>query len=584
MLANLWTRKLVDCKMKYSHLYVKTQKESPAGEDSCNAELLIRGGFIRKEMAGVYSFLPLGLRVLEKIKQIVREEMNRAEAIEILMSALAPRENWEATRRWDGMGCLYKLDTATGTQVALSPTHEEIVTPLVQSFCKSWKDFPVCTYQMQTKFRNEPRAKSGLLRGREFLMKDAYSFHTSLADFERYYEVQKQAYLKIYERLGMGHLTCVVAADGGDFSEFSHEFQTRCETGEDTIFHVKSKKLFFNKEIAPSRAPAVKYKDKGLLPLKEVEGKGLIGVEVLAEFLKIPVEKTTKTLFFETDKDEFIAAAVRGNYAVSERKLRRVIGCKSLKLASEAAVKKITKAEVGYAGLLGLPKNVRVFMDESMRGRMNFEMGTNRTNYHTINVNFGRDLPEPKEFFDIKLAQEGDLFSETGEVYEVFKGIEVGNIFPLATKFSDAFHFTFTDEIGKEHPVIMGCYGLGVSRVMGAIVEIFHDEKGIKWPRSVAPFQVYLAAIGKDEKVYTEAEKLYAELEKAGIEVLYDDRQDKKIGPGQKFADHELLGIPCRLVISERTLGEGVVEFADRAIGKMEKIKRSEVVKFILSS
>ena len=567
--------------MKYSHLYVKTLKESPKGEDSCNAELLIRGGFIRKEMAGVYSFLPLGLKVLEKIKQIVREEMNKAGAVEILMSALAPRENWEATKRWDGMGCLYKLDTATGTQVALSPTHEEIVTPLVQSFCKSWKDFPVCTYQMQTKFRNEPRAKSGLLRGREFLMKDAYSFHTSQADFERYYEVQKQAYINIYNRLGMGHLTCVVAADGGDFSEFSHEFQTRCETGEDTIFHVKSKKLFFNREIAPAKAPAVTHKDKEMLSLKEVEGKGLIGVDVLAEFLKIPVEKTTKTLFFETDKCEFIAVAVRGNYSVSERKLRRIVGCKTLQLASEAAVRKITGAEIGYAGLLGLPKEVRIFMDESMKGRVNFEMGTNKTNYHTINVNFGRDLPEPKEFYDLKLAQEGDLYPDTSEVYEVFKGIEVGNIFPLSTKFSDAFNFKFADELGKEYPVIMGCYGIGISRIMGTLVEIFHDDKGIKWPTPVAPFHVYLAALGKDEKVYAEAEKLYGELEKSGIEVLFDDRQDKKIGPGQKFADHELLGIPCRLVISDRTLEEGMVEFVDRETGKMEKMKRSEVVKYV---
>ncbi len=567
--------------MKYSHLYVKTQKESPKSEDSCNAELLIRGGFIRKEMAGVYSFLPLGLRVLEKIKNIVREEMNEAGAVEILMSALAPRENWEKTKRWDGMGCLYKLDTAAGAQVALSPTHEEIVTPLVQSFCKSWKDFPVCTYQMQTKFRNEPRAKSGLLRGREFLMKDAYSFHTSQADFEKYYEIQKQAYIKIYERLGMGHLTCLVAADGGDFSEFSHEFQTKCETGEDTIFHVKSKNISFNKEIAPARAPLITEKDKKLLPLQEIKTENIIGVEDLVKFLKVPVEKTTKTLFLETDKGEFIVAAVRGNYSISERKLRRAVGCKTLRMASEVAVRKVTDAEIGHAGLLGLPEHVRVFMDESMKGRMNFEMGTNKTHYHTINVNFGRDLPEPKEFYDIKLAQEGDLYPDTGEVYEVFKGIEVGNIFPLATKFSDAFNFKFADEVGKEYPVIMGCYGLGISRVMGALVEIFHDEKGIKWPRAVAPFHVYLAAIGKDGNVYSEAEKLYAELQKSSIEVLYDDRQDKKIGPGQKFSDHELLGIPCRLVLSERTLEEGVIEFVDRETGKIEKVKRGEVVKFV---
>jgi len=430
---------------------------------------------------------------------------------------------------------------------------------------------------MQTKFRNEPRAKSGLLRGREFLMKDAYSFHTSQEDFDRYYEIQKQAYIKIYKRLGLGDITFVVSADGGDFSEFSHEFQTKCETGEDTIFHVKSKKLFYNKEIAPAQAPAVTYKDKEMLPREDIEGKEIVGVEPLAEYLKIPVEKTTKTLFFETNTGEFIAVAVRGNYAINEIKLKRVVGCKSLQLASEEKVKKITGAEIGYAGLFNLPKDVRIFMDESMKGRINFEMGTNKTHYHTINVNFGRDLPEPEKFYDIKIAQEGDASPETGELYEVFKGIEVGNIFPLSTKFSDAFNFKYIDEAGKGQPIIMGCYGIGISRIMGALAEIFQDEKGLKWPKAVAPFQVYLASLNKNE----EAEKLYQELTNAGIEVLYDDRQDKKIGPGQKFADHELMGIPCRIVISERTLEDDSVEFVDRQTGKTEKVKQKDVVKFI---
>lgn len=563
--------------MKYSNLYIKTQKESPKREDSRNASLLIRAGFIQKEMAGVFSFLPLGLRVLRNIENIVRDEMNKAGAIEILMPVLAPKEKWEQTGRWHTMSVLYKLETELDRHSALSPTHEEIVTPLVQNFCKSWKDFPVCTYQVQAKFRNEPRPKSGLLRGREFLMKDAYSFHTSEEDFEKYYEIQKQAYIKIYERLGIGDITSVVAADGGDFSEFSHEFQTRCETGEDTVFHVKSKKLSYNKEIAPAEAPPVTYKDEKMLPMEDVHGENIIGVEDLAEFLKIPVEKTTKTLFFETDTGEFIAAAVRGGYDVNEIKLKRAVGCKSLQLASESAVKKITKAEIGYAGLLGLPDKVRVFMDESMKGRMNFEMGTNKTHYHTVNVNFGRDLPEPEQFYDIKTAKTGDLYPDTGEKYETFRAIEVGNIFPLATKFSDAFKFKYIDESGKEQPITMGCYGIGISRIMGALAEIFQDEKGLKWPMSVAPFQVYLASLNKNE----EAEKLYRELQDAGIEVFYDDRQDKKIGPGQKFADHELMGIPCRIVISQRTLDEDSVEFVDRHTGKTESVKRGEVVKFV---
>ncbi|MCF7831176.1 proline--tRNA ligase [Candidatus Gracilibacteria bacterium] len=567
--------------MKYSGLYVKTQKETPSGEDSRNAELLIKAGFIRKEVAGAYSFLPLGLRVLRKIENIVREEMNKIGAMEILMPALASKEHWSQTNRWDNMGCLYKFETASGTEVALAPTHEETVTPLVQQFARSWKDFPLCTYQIQTKFRNEPRAKSGLLRGREFLMKDAYSFHTSQKDFERYYEIQKEAYTKIYERLGMGGLTHIVAASGGDFSKHSHEFQTECVTGEDTVFFSKKRKLYLNKEIAESKAPEVSYKAKEELPMKEVEGKGVIGVEDLCKFLGVVEEQTTKTLFFITDSGEFIAASVRGNYSINELKLKEVVGCKSLELASEEKVKEMTGAEIGYAGILNLPKEIKVFMDESMDNRLNFEMGANKTNYHTININWGRDLPKPKKFYDIKVAQEGDFDPETNEKYEVFRAIEVGNIFPLSTKFSDAFNFRYIDEGGKEQPIIMGCYGIGISRIMGALAEIFYDDKGLKWPKPVSPFQVYLAAIGRDDKVYKEAETLYEELNKAGIEVLYDDRQDKKIGPGQKFADHELLGIPYRIVMSENTNKEGVVELVNRETGKIEKIKRKDVIEYL---
>lgn len=567
--------------MRYSQLFVKTQKELPAKEDSKNAELLIRAGFIQKEMAGIYSFLPLGLRVINKIASIVREEMNKSGAVEILMPVLASKEKWEQTGRWNSMDVLYKLETALDKHSALSPTHEETVTPLVQNFCRSYKDFPTCVYQVQTKFRNEPRAKSGLLRGREFMMKDAYSFHVSQEDFEKYYEVQKQAYTEIYQRLGLGDLTYYVAASGGDFSKYSHEFQTKCETGEDLIFHIPSKKESFNKEIAPSQAPQVTYKDDKELPMEDKEGKGIIGVEELSKFLDIPVEKTTKAILFETDKGEVVAAAVRGNYDINEIKLKEVVGCKSLTLASAEVVKKVTGAEVGYAGILNLPKEVKVYMDESMKGRINFETGANKTDFHTINVNFGRDIPEPDTFYDIKVAREGDIYPETGEKYETFKAIEVGNIFPLSTKFSGAFNFTFTDENGKEAPVIMGCYGIGISRIMGALVEVFHDDKGIKWPRPVTPFQVYLAAIGRDDSVYEKAEELYIELQKAGIEVLYDDRRDKKVGPGQKFSDHELMGLPCRVVLSEKTLAEDGVEFVDRETGEMQKIKQSEIVNFV---
>lgn len=563
--------------MKYTHLLLKTAKESPTDEDAKNAELLIRGGFVQKEMAGVYSYLPLGLKVLRKIEAIIREEMNAVGANELLMPALSAKENWEKTGRWEMMhDILYRMEMSGGRECALHPTHEETVTPLVQQFCASPKDFPKCVYQIQTKFRNEPRAKSGLLRGREFQMKDAYSFHTNQEDFEKYYGVMTEAYHRIYKRLGLGELTKFVAASGGEFSDFSHEFQTISPIGEDEIFWDEAGKQWLNKEITPALAPPVKYSDAEELPMEDVEGKGLIGVEPLAEFLKIPVAKTTKTILFETDTGDILAAALRGNYDVDERKLKKIVGAKSLKLASAEKIKELTGAELGYAGVLNLPESVRVIWDDSCQGRRNFEMGANKTDFHTININFGRDLSEPEEFYDIKVPQPGDINPKTKKAYPVEKAIEVANIFPLGEKYSRAFKFS---QEGK--PIIMGCYGIGISRLMGTLVEIFHDENGIIWPENVAPAQVYLAPIGRDPKVFSVADKLYDELQSAGIEVLYDDRQDKKTGPGQKFADHELLGLPFRVVLSEKLLAQKEVEVVDRKTGKTTIMPQKKLVSFL---
>ncbi len=565
--------------MKYSQLFTKTQRELPAQEDAKNAELLLRGGFIRKELAGVYSYLPLGLRVLRKISQIVREEMDQAGCQEVLMPAIAKKESWEQTGRWETVDVLYKLEMANGKHVALSPTHEEVVTPMAQSFSRSYKDFPYCIYQIQNKFRNEPRAKSGILRGREFLMKDAYSFHTSQEDFDAYYENMKDVYKKVYDRLGLGDITHIVAASGGDFSQYSHEFQTLNEVGEDKVFYDTKQNIYYNQEIAPSQAPALESQEP--LPSEDVKGENIIGVQALSEFLGIPEERTTKTLFYEMNEGVMIAAVIRGTYDVNEIKLKEVLGCKNLKLADKALVKKITGSEIGYAGLVNLPDSVRVVIDDSMQGVNNFECGSNKTHYHTKNVNFGRDIPEPDQFYDIKTAQKGDLNPETGEVYQVSNAIEVGNIFPLSKKFSEAFGFKATGEDGKPTPILMGCYGIGISRLMGTLVEVFHDDKGILWPKSVAPFQVYLAAISKNDAVYTEAEKLYKELQDAGIEVLYDDRREKKVGPGQKFSDHELLGIPVRIVMSEKTEEKGIVELVNRETGEAQEIQKSDILKHV---
>ncbi len=380
----------------------------------------------------------------------------------------------------------------------------------------------------------------------------------------------KDVYRTICDRLGIGDDTVITLASGGDFTpDYSHEFQTFCEAGEDIIFSVVAKNLHFNREVTPSQAPALNDQDEEMKPMTDVEGKGMIGVEGLAKYLNIPVAKTTKTLLMENEKGEVIAAVVRGGYNINEEKLKKVVGCKELKLVSAEVVTKVTGAEVGYAGPLNLPNSVRLIFDESTNHRKNFECGANKTHYHTINANWGRDLPIPEQFYDIKVAKEGDIYPETGEVYQVRKACEVGNIFPLNTKFSTAFDFTYLDEHGKSQPIYMGCYGYGPSRLMGVLVEKFADQKGLVWPKHLAPYTVHLIDIQQSER----AVEIYQKLQSAGIEVLWDDRD---LRAGEKFADADLLGIPFRAVISAKTGDK--IEFKDRTGGQTSLISFEELL------
>lgn len=570
--------------MLYSKLFGKTNKSSKKF-DSINATYLIKGGFIDQLMAGTYTFLPLGLRVLNKIEKIIREEMNTI-GQEILMPALTPIANWQQTKRFETIDILMKTTpandfakTKNDTEYVLNPTHEEVVTPLAKKFIFSYKDFPFALYQIQNKFRNEPRVKSGLLRGREFRMKDLYSFHTSEADMKKYYEKTKEVYIKIFNRLGIGKDTVIVMASGGSFTDdYSHEFQTICQTGEDTIFFVKSKNLYYNKEVAPSKAPPFVINNEKILQKQDIKGEGIIGVEELAKFLKIPVEKTTKTLIYQTDDGRIIAAAVRGGYEINEDKLIKVAKAKNIKLADSQTIKKIIGAEIGYIGILNLPKNIEVYIDESVGNRINFETGANKTNYHSINVNFGRDIPLPEKFYDIKVAKEGDLYPETGKKYQVLKTSEVGNIFPLYTKFSEAFNYKYIDQDGKEKPIYMGCYGIGSSRIMGIIVEKYHDEKGIIWPEEVAPYQVHLIGLDmKDEKIRHNSYNIYKKLYESRIEVLFDDREE--VSAGEKFSDADLIGIPIRLVVSKRTKDK--IEFKKRSEKNTKLLTFKELLKIL---
>ncbi len=567
--------------MRQSQLFSKTLKELPKGEQSINAQLLIRGGYIDKLMAGVYTFLPLGLRVLNKIENIIRQEMDKI-GTEVLMPSLAPQENWQTTGRLETVDVLMKTAPANAAAVAkndanyiLNPTHEDIVTPLLQKFCASYKDLPKAVYQIQTKFRNEPRAKSGLLRCREFRMKDLYSFHTSEADLQNYYNQAKEAYWQTFRRLGLADETYVALASGGDFTEnYSHEFQTRCDNGEDILFHAAKSNITFNREVAPSQARSGKSSGQPR-PMEYVQTKNVVGVDDLCKFLKLSADQTVKTLIYQNERQDLIVAAVRGDYDVSEYKLAKIVGCRHLELATPAVVKKTTKAEIGYAGLLNLPASAQVYMDEALSKMTNMEMGGNKTDQHVINVNFDRDLPRPDKFYDIKIAQEGDAYPETGEIYEVFKAAEIGNIFPLNTKFTKAFGYNYADEKGQEQIVYMGSYGIGPSRIMGVLVEKFHDQRGIVWPAAVAPFAVHLIQIGDDPAVTKQANQLYDKLLAANVEVLFDDRTD--VSAGSKFADSDLLGLPIRLVVSPKTAGQ--IEYKLRTAQEVEIISLAEALK-----
>ncbi len=557
--------------MKYSHLFGKTIKDVPKDTSLTSHKLLYQAGFIRESTAGRYYFLPLGQRVQQKIIKVVKEEMDRAGAQEIVAPILHPLHLWQETNRDKADFGLLKIKDRREMEFVLGGTAEEMLVDLVRKFQTSYKDLPFQLYQFASKFRDELRARGGLLRVREFIMKDGYSFHASENDFKKEYKKMSKTYTKIFERVGLE--TFMVAADNGDIGgEYAHEFQVKSGAGEDTIFYVPSKKLYFNKEIAPTMAAPFDQKGEEPRPMEDVVGKGIIGVEALAKFLNIPVEATTKTLLFETEKGDIVAAAVRGEYDIDETKLKRVIGCQSITLITPEKIKELTGAEVGYAGILNLPKHVKIFMDDSMKGRVNFEMGSNKTDIHVINVNFGRDLEMPERFYDFKETRAGDFYPETKEAYETFRGIEVGNIFQLGYHYSKKMKgATFIDEEGNEKPYYMGCYGIGIGRTLAAVVEINHDDRGIIWPDSIAPYQVHLIGITNNEsKIRQEADEIYEKLQDAGIEVLYDDREDASIG--NKFADADLIGIPVRLVVSKKT--------GDKIEWKKRTEKESELLNF----
>lgn len=537
-------------------------REVPKDAQTAAHALMVRGGYMQQLSAGVYNYLPLLYRTLNKISQIVREEMQAAGSEELLMPALQPRELWEESGRWERYtavdGIMFSFKDRRGSVSCLGPTHEEVVTDILRREIKSYKDLPRNVFQIQTKFRDEIRPRFGLMRAREFIMKDAYSFDADEAGLEVSYEAMRQAYHKICQRIGFKY-RAVEADSGAIGGTGSQEFMVLADTGEDTIIYCDHCDYAANQERAASRL-AEHAQDAEPKPMEAVLGEGLIGVEPLARFLNIPVWKTTKTLVFEAD-DRVVAVMVRGDCDVNEIKVTNHLGCKSLKLASAAKIKELTGAELGYAGPIGLPPSVRILADNYVNGRVNFECGANQTNYHNINVNFGRDLPLP-EFGEFKIAKAGHTCPKCQGTLQSAMGIEVGHIFKLGTKYSKAMACVYLDAGGKSQPVVMGCYGIGVSRMAAAFVEQNHDDKGITWSPEIAPYQVHLVALNlEDETVRKQSEQLYAQLQQEGIEVLYDDRP---LRAGEKFSDADLIGLPTRITVSKRTLEQQKVELKRR--------------------
>jgi prolyl-tRNA synthetase len=545
--------------MLYSRALIPTVKEAPADAANASHTLLVRGGYIRKVGAGMYDFLPLGLRALRKIESIVREEMNRAGAQEILMPALLPAEYFKETGRWDVYGdTLFRLKDRKGGEFHLGPTHEEIVTDIARREIKSWRDMPMNLYQVQSKYRDEPRPRGGLLRCREFLMKDAYSFDVTEEAARASYEIMRKAYCAVFDRMGLTYR--MVAADPGAIGgSTSAEFQVLADSGEDAIVACDTCDYAANVEIAtvkvfaPKEAAAADEEEK-----KKVHTPKVGTIEDVSKFLGINKRSFLKSLVYLANK-ELVLAIVRGDHDLNEIRLARALGVDEVFMASDADVQKATGAAVGFAGPVGFKG--KIVVDRTAALVKNAATGANETDHHFTGVNMGRDWQG--EVADIRLATTGDGCPNCdGGKLKTYKGIEAGHIFILGTRYSAQMGAQYSDEKQEKKPIVMGCYGIGVSRLVATAIEQNHDENGIKWPMAVAPYQVHLVTLGKEENVAVAAKALYDDLRARGIDVLWDDRDER---PGVKFKDADLLGMPLRVTIGAKSLANGNIELKPRS-------------------
>jgi prolyl-tRNA synthetase len=556
--------------MRQSSNLIPTLREVPADAEVKSHQLLLRAGFMRQNASGIYSFLPLGYRVLRKVEQIVREEMDRAGSVELLMPALQQAELWQESGRWYSYGPeLMRMKDRHNRDFTLGPTHEEVITSLVRDEVKSYKRLPLNLYQIQTKFRDEKRPRFGLLRGREFVMKDAYSFHASRESLDDTYNKMYEAYGRIFERCGL-NFRAVIADSGSIGGKGTHEFMVLSDIGEDTIAYSDTSSYAANIEMAP----VVAVYEKADMPaeaLEKVETPTQKSIEEVSAFLNVDASQCIKSLLFKVD-DRFVLVLVRGDHEVNDIKVKNYFDASIVELATAEETKEMMNCEVGFVGPIAVSEKVEIIADHAVQALVNAVAGANEAGCHYKNVNPDRDFKAV--YTDIRFIQEGDLSPDGQGTIKFAKGIEVGHVFKLGTRYSEAMGATYLDENGRTQPMIMGCYGIGVSRTLAAIAEQFNDDNGFVWPNAVAPYHVHLIPVNmKNEEQKELGEKLYAELSANGYEVLMDDRAER---PGVKFADSDLIGIPVRVTIGKRA-AEGIVEVKVRNTGESMEVSIADL-------
>jgi len=568
--------------MRASRFFISTLKEAPADAEIISHQLMLRAGLIRRLGSGIYNYLPMGLRVIRKVEQIVREEMDRAGAIELLMPLVQPAELWQETGRWDKMGPeLLRLKDRHGRDYAMQPTSEEVITDIARSEIKSYRQLPVNFYHIQTKFRDERRPRFGLMRGREFTMKDAYSFDRDVEGLRHSYALMVDAYTRIFQRFGLSFRA--VAADNGAIGgSGSQEFHVIADTGEDALVYCPSSDYAANIEAAEALPPTTTRAAPGQ-PLTKTSTPGKERCEDVAQFLGLPLTQTVKSIVLSVEQEEgrreIWLLLLRGDHELNEVKASKLPGIGPFRFASESEIVEYFGCKPGYLGAIATAKPVKVVADRSVAIMSDFVCGANEEGFHYTGANWGRDLPEPL-VADIRNVVAGDPSPDGKGVLEVQRGIEVGHVFQLGTRYSADMKATYLDEKGQPQLMQMGCYGIGITRILGAAIEQNFDDKGIIWPTSIAPFEVVLCPLGYDrsDAVKAAADELYAALQQAGVDVILDDRGER---PGVMFADWELIGVPHRVVIGERGLKDGQLEYQGRRDTSATNVPRTEMLHFL---